>query len=529
MYFIFYTCRGLKLPALTNAVKATSARLRSASRKKDGGEEGMVVQKPEEDHKPLIIRRQGPVEGTPEKLIVDIETLSFRPASGQQLQTARRGKPFKPGNLCGRGGGRGVMKYKPTFKDSSLDVDNILEKGDDDIIVDEQTTYNEWLAAQGLVGLSEDQPSKGEIRKLHDKGDKLESDYDKNIEAETEVASKENVKDDSNNEKVEKDKGTPVKCKEIMKTPTYVNTKMKLMKARQIISKRKKKGNVNVHSMPQKEQKQSEGDESDLSEMSSLRMQVESMIKQGKTDADSIHKINTLKSILTMLDKPEDKCKTDEKHETKRKLSEIDQDLKHDEQINSDLSKGEEKSSDLKADEESKQDEKINSDLTQDEKLSGEYIKTENVILKIQVDETYSSDESTNDLTVKEKTNTLNENVELEKQKKKVSIIETASSIETMAQLDESLHDIDTDDTSCVETLVIDDNQVLDYSLPVGDTGQDIEKVVAGVVGDLLDNVLAEIEAGGEELSCTPPCSQIPREDPYTRRREVKEDSPDTR
>ena len=41
--------------------------------------------------------------------------------------------------------------------------------------------------------------------------------------------------------------------------------------------------------MPQKEQKQSEGgDESDLSEMSSLHMQVETMIKQGKTDADSI-------------------------------------------------------------------------------------------------------------------------------------------------------------------------------------------------------------------------------------------------
>ena len=155
MYFIFYTCGGLKLPALTNAVKATSARLRSASRKKDGGEEGMVVQKPEEDHKPLIICTQGPVEGTPEKLIVDIETLSFRPASGQQLQTAQRGKPFKPGNLCGWDGGRGRTKYKP--KDSSLDADNILEKGDDDIIVDEQTTYNEWLAVQGLVRLSEDQ------------------------------------------------------------------------------------------------------------------------------------------------------------------------------------------------------------------------------------------------------------------------------------------------------------------------------------------------------------------------------------
>ena len=156
-------------------------------------------------------------------------------------------------------------------------------------------------------------------------------------------------------------------------------------------------------------------------------------------------------------------------------------------------------------------------------------ILKQNVILKIQVEEPYSSDESTNDLTVKEKTYMLNENVKLEKQKMKVSITETPSCIETMAQLDESLHDTDTDDTSCVDKLVIDDNQVLDYSLPVADTGQDIEKAVAGVVGDLLDNVLAEVEEDGEELSSTPPCSQIPREDPYARRHEVKEDSQDIR
>ena len=61
------------------------------------------------------------------------------------------GKPFKPGNLCGWGRGRGVTKYKPTVKDSSLDADNTLVKSDDDIIVNEKTTYNEWLAMQGLV------------------------------------------------------------------------------------------------------------------------------------------------------------------------------------------------------------------------------------------------------------------------------------------------------------------------------------------------------------------------------------------
>ena len=81
----------------------------------------------------------------------------------------------------------------------------------------------------------------------------------------------------------------------------------------------------------------------------------------------------------------------------------------------------------------------------------------------------------------------------MEQQKNKVSFVETRSCIETMAKLDKSLHDTDTDDTICADRLVIDDNQVLDYSLPVADTGQDIEKAVAGVVGNLLDNVVAEV------------------------------------
>ena len=117
---------------------------------------------------------------------------------------------------------------------------------------------------QGLVGLSEDQPSEGEIHKLHDKGNKSESEHENKKEAETEVVSKETVKDDNINIKMEEDKGTPAKSKEIMKRQTYVKTKMKLMTARQIILKRNQKGNVKVDSVPQKEQKQSEGDKSDL-------------------------------------------------------------------------------------------------------------------------------------------------------------------------------------------------------------------------------------------------------------------------
>ena len=175
------------------------------------------------------------------------------------------------------------------------------------------------------MGLSEDQPLQGEIRKSHNKGNKSKTEHEN--EAKTEAVSNETVKDDSNNEKVEKEKGTPVKSKEIMKRQTYVNTKMKLRNAKQAILKCNQKGtnpktkcnhNVKVDSVRKKEEKEKEGGEkSDLSEMNMLCMQVETMIKQGNTDADSIHKINTLKNILAVLNKPEDIHKKDDEPEKK--------------------------------------------------------------------------------------------------------------------------------------------------------------------------------------------------------------------
>ena len=41
------------------------------------------------------------------------------------------------------------------------------DRNDADIEIDE-TPHNEWLAAQGLLNLSEDQPKQGNIRKLHE-------------------------------------------------------------------------------------------------------------------------------------------------------------------------------------------------------------------------------------------------------------------------------------------------------------------------------------------------------------------------
>ena len=79
--------------------------------------------------------------------MVDVETLRFRPADGSRLQMARRGKPFQPGNLCGRGGARGMCRdgkrYEGAVQDQSyVDVDESKEDviGDDDILTNESTS-----------------------------------------------------------------------------------------------------------------------------------------------------------------------------------------------------------------------------------------------------------------------------------------------------------------------------------------------------------------------------------------------------
>ena len=90
-----------------------------------------------------------------------------------------------------------------------------------------------------------------------------------------------------------------------------------------------------------------------------------------------------------------------------------------------------------------------------------------------------------------------------------------------MAQLDETL-----DDTVSVKNLVIDESMTASQNkAPVTDTRQD--DPVLSVINDLVDNVVSEVD--GDELSITPPCSQMPHEDPYARRCEVKDDSEDIR
>ena len=155
MYSIFYICRGLKLPALNKAVSTTSSRLRTLGKKAAGGEGGTVVETLE-DIKPLIIHKVGLRQGTPEKLVVNVETLSFRLPSGTRLQTAGRGKPLKPGNLCGRVENRGICRGGKggVDDDSFVNVDDV--KPDikvDDTISTEDTKCNEWVAVCQMISL----------------------------------------------------------------------------------------------------------------------------------------------------------------------------------------------------------------------------------------------------------------------------------------------------------------------------------------------------------------------------------------
>ena len=58
----------------------------------------------------LCVKKKGPLDGTPEKLVVEVYILSFRPVGTQKLQTARRGKPFTPRNLSGWVGARSMCR-----------------------------------------------------------------------------------------------------------------------------------------------------------------------------------------------------------------------------------------------------------------------------------------------------------------------------------------------------------------------------------------------------------------------------------
>ena len=90
--------------------------------------------------------------------------------------------------------------------------------------------------------------------------------------------------------------------------------------------------------------------------------------------------------------------------------------------------------------------------------------------------------------------------------------------ISTCAQLDKSAEEeageTVGDDTLSVNDLVIDDSaEVVDNLV------NEIVDTVVAQENEVLDSGVPPDDLPSDELSCTPPCSQIQRRDPYTRQR----------
>ena len=95
-----------------------------------------------EDIKLLIICKIGLRQGTPQKSIVNVKTLSFRPPDGLRLQITKTGKPFRPENLCLLGETRGMCRGGKAAADdnSSVDFDDLKTDkiGDDQTVTEEK-------------------------------------------------------------------------------------------------------------------------------------------------------------------------------------------------------------------------------------------------------------------------------------------------------------------------------------------------------------------------------------------------------
>ena len=236
--------------------------------------------------------------------VVDIETLSFRPASGQRLQTARRGKKFTPGNFTrkqwtGRVGG---------------------DRNDADVRLD-NTPYNEWLAAQGLLNLSEDQPKQGDIRKLHEDSkkkkenihvaetDESTSKYDKqNVNLATDISN--GKKDDCTNQ--EQVNSTTDDLTENLTINTNEPEKemcKNVEKVQKPVQLKRQQKDENKEIVMEKRN------------MESIHVAFENMIKDGKGIEECVQRKETLENILAILNP---KSEGDKNIETKemRKIDE---------------------------------------------------------------------------------------------------------------------------------------------------------------------------------------------------------------
>ena len=127
----------------------------------------------------------------------------------------------------------------------------------------------------------------------------------------------------------------------------------------------------------------------------------------------------------------------------------------------------------------------------------------------MQVDDTETRDEFNSDSTssTKNQISEVIQKLDADEEKgktKTVTFSDNPTCIDTMVQLHQML-----DDTVSVNELVIDKSKK-----EVTDTGKE-DDTVTEIINDVVDMVITNLDCSSEELTCTPPCSQMPRVDPY--------------
>ena len=90
--------------------------------------------------------------------------------------------------------------------------------------------------------------------------------------------------------------------------------------------------------------------------------------------------------------------------------------------------------------------------------------------------------------------------------------------ISTCAQLDKSAEE-EAGETVGDDTLSVNDFVIDDSAEVVDNLVNEIVDTVVAQENDVVDSGVLPDDFPSDEMSCIPPCSQIPRRDPYTRQR----------
>ena len=209
--------------------------------------------------------------------------------------------------------------------------------------------------------------------------------------------------------------------------------------------------------------KNTEREKSGFTQMKNLQKQVEDMIREGKTDADSQAGIETLKGILSMLQGP----KVDLKDDTDiRKVGKTDGSIKTEDKFIISSQEG--------------------TEISKDNTYTINMIKKdENVTLKVQFE---SSDEFKRD---------------------DYSVTKAVDCINTIAQLDDTFE------------LQIDETEVTDTGQQDKVVIESIVNELIDAVANEKEHGTGDV---ADDLSSTLPCFEMPRINPYSHKKETSPD-----